>query len=67
MEAEAKGVEFVSEPKHQFYGMEAVFKDRISTLPGGPRVFAQALERLDLCAQQRETHRLGVVQFLRQY
>ena len=47
--------------------MEAVFKDRISTLPGGPRVFAQALERLDLCAQQRETHRLGVVQFLRQY
>jgi hypothetical protein len=47
--------------------MEAVFKDRISMLPGGPRVFAQALERLDLCAQQRETHRLGVVQFLRQY
>jgi hypothetical protein len=47
--------------------MEAVFKERISTLPGGPRVFAQALERLDLCAQQRETHRPGVVQFLRQY
>ena len=47
--------------------VEAVFKDRISMLPGGPRVFAQALERLNLCAQQRETHRLGVVQFLRQY
>jgi alanyl aminopeptidase len=47
--------------------MAAVFKDRISTLPGGPRVFAQALERLDLCAQQRETHRPGMVQFLRQY
>jgi predicted enzyme related to lactoylglutathione lyase len=27
VEAEAKGVEFVSEPKHQFYGVEAVFKD----------------------------------------
>jgi alanyl aminopeptidase len=47
--------------------MAAVFTDRISTLPGGPRVVAQALERLDLCIQQRETHRLGVVQFLRQY
>jgi alanyl aminopeptidase len=47
--------------------MEAVFKDRISTLPGGPRVFAQALERLGLCVQQRDTYRPGVVQFLRQY
>ena len=47
--------------------MAAVFKDRINTLPGGPRVVAQALERLDLCIQQRETHRPGVVQFLRQY
>jgi cytosol alanyl aminopeptidase len=47
--------------------MAAVFKDRIGMLPGGPRVFAQALERLDLCVQQRETQRPGVVQFLRQY
>ena len=47
--------------------MAAVFQDRISRLPGGPRVFAQALERLDLCAQQRETQRPGVVQFLRHY
>jgi len=26
-ELKAKGVEFVSEPKYQFYGVEAVFKD----------------------------------------
>ena len=26
-ELKAKGVEFVSEPKDQFYGVEAVFKD----------------------------------------
>ena len=47
--------------------MEAVFKDRIAKLPGGPRVFAQAMERLDLCAQQRETQRPGVVKFLSRY
>jgi alanyl aminopeptidase len=47
--------------------VEAVFKDRIAKLPGGPRVFAQAMERLDLCAKQRETQRLGVVQFLSKY
>jgi alanyl aminopeptidase len=45
--------------------IEAFFKPRIEKLDGGPRVLAQALEVLSLCAAQRKAETPGVEAFLR--
>ena len=46
---------------------EAFFKDRMAQLPGGPRDYEQAMERLDLCVKQREAQRPSIVAFLEEY
>ncbi len=45
--------------------IEAFFKPRIEKLDGGPRVLAQALEQLSLCAAARKAQTPGVVAFLK--
>jgi alanyl aminopeptidase len=47
--------------------LEAFFKDRVAALPGGPLVYAQAMEQHDLCVAYRESHRPAVVEFLKAY
>lgn len=47
--------------------IEVVFKDRMAKLPGGPRIYQQALEQIDLCESQRQAQRPGVVSFLKRY
>ncbi len=44
---------------------EAFFKPRIEKLDGGPRILAQALEALSLCAAARDAQTPGVVAFLK--
>ena len=46
---------------------EAFFKGRMADLPGGPRDYAQAMERLDLCARQREAQPPSVAASLKAY
>ncbi|MBS1123077.1 MAG: Peptidase [Deltaproteobacteria bacterium] len=45
--------------------IEAFFGPRIAKLDGGPRVMAQALEQLSLCAAARKAQTPGVVAFLK--
>jgi alanyl aminopeptidase len=45
--------------------IQAIFGPRIEKLDGGPRIFAQALESLSLCAAQRKAQTPGVEAFLR--
>jgi alanyl aminopeptidase len=45
--------------------IEAFYRPRIEKLDGGPRVLAQALETLSLCAAQRKAEAPGVEAFLR--
>jgi alanyl aminopeptidase len=45
--------------------IEAFFKPKIEKLDGGPRVMAQALEQLSLCAAARKAQTPGVVAFLK--
>jgi alanyl aminopeptidase len=44
--------------------MAAFFKPRIDKLDGGPRIMAQALEAMSLCAAQRKADAPGVEAFL---
>jgi alanyl aminopeptidase len=45
--------------------MQAFFADRIPKLDGGPRVYAQALEGMQLCIENRKAKLPGVVAFLK--
>ncbi|HEY0992535.1 MAG TPA: M1 family metallopeptidase [Kofleriaceae bacterium] len=45
--------------------IEAFFRPRIEKFDGGPRILAQALETLSLCAVQRKAQAPGVEAFLR--
>jgi alanyl aminopeptidase len=40
------------------------FAPRMKTLLGGPRAYAQAMERMDLCIEQQSAQRAGVEKFL---
>ncbi|MBA2544725.1 MAG: M1 family metallopeptidase, partial [Deltaproteobacteria bacterium] len=43
---------------------EAFFKDKVAKTPGGPRSFAQTLERVDLCIARKKAHGPGIEAFL---
>jgi len=45
--------------------MEAFFKERAAKLDGGPRVFAQMLEQMALCVENKKAKTPGVVAFLK--
>jgi alanyl aminopeptidase len=42
----------------------AFFEPRMNALSGGPRAFAQAMERMDLCIKRRDAQRASVDKFL---
>jgi alanyl aminopeptidase len=44
---------------------EAFFKDKVAKVPGGPRSFAQTLERVDLCIARKQAHGPGIEAFLK--
>jgi alanyl aminopeptidase len=44
-------------------GMEAFFRERMAALPGGPRRYAQAVERLRTCAAFRAAQAQAVAGF----
>jgi alanyl aminopeptidase len=44
---------------------EAFFRPRIEKLDGGPRILAQALEQLSLCAAAKKAQRPGIVAYLK--
>ncbi|HEV8269140.1 MAG TPA: M1 family metallopeptidase [Thermoanaerobaculia bacterium] len=46
---------------------EAFFKPRIGAFTGGPRLLAQALEKVSLCAAQQKAQQASVVEFLKRY
>ncbi len=46
---------------------EDFFKDRAAKATGGPRMLAQALERISLCITTRQAQEPGVAAFLRDY
>ena len=43
--------------------VEAFFRQRAETLPGGPRTLANTLEQIRLCAARVQTHRASAVDF----
>jgi alanyl aminopeptidase len=45
--------------------MQAFFADRIPKLDGGPRIFAQALEAMSLCIENKKAKTPGIVAFLK--
>ncbi len=47
--------------------VERFFRQRIDSVPGGPVVLEQMLERQRLCIQSRALHEPSVVEFLQQY
>ncbi len=46
---------------------EAFFKDKIAKSAGGPRSFAQTLERVDLCIARKQAFAPGIAKFLAKY
>ncbi len=46
---------------------EAFFKDKVSKTPGGPRSFAQTLERVDLCIAKKKVYAPVIEKFLAKY
>ncbi len=46
---------------------EAFFKDKIAKSAGGPRSFAQTLERVDLCIARKQAFAPGIQKFLAKY
>jgi cytosol alanyl aminopeptidase len=54
------------DPEHRA-DLEAFFKDRAATAPGGPRILAQTLERMDLCIAMRAAHQSSVTTFLKKH
>ncbi len=55
------GGAFCSEEKAE--EVEAFFRQRADTLPGGPRTLANTLEQIRLCAARVETHRENAMAF----
>jgi alanyl aminopeptidase len=47
--------------------LEAFLRARIEGVPGGPRILAQALERMDLCIAFKRAQEPSVVEFLGRY
>jgi len=47
--------------------VEAFFKDRSTKYTGGPRILAQVLEGIDLCAAYNEAQKPSVTEFLQRY
>ena len=47
--------------------VEALFKDRVRGLTGGPRNLAKALERIALCVTQRAAHDASLRELLKRY
>jgi len=45
--------------------VEAFFKDRVASAPGGPRNLVQVLEGIDLCAAQRAANAASIAEALR--
>jgi alanyl aminopeptidase len=45
--------------------MQAFFADRIPKLDGGPRIYAQALEAMSLCIENRKAKMPGIAAFLK--
>ncbi len=45
--------------------MEAFFRDRIGKYAGGPRILAQSLEHIGLCAEFKARQQDSLVRFLR--
>ncbi len=54
------------DPEHRA-DLEAFFKDRAAKAPGGPRMLAQTLERMDLCIAMRAAHQSSVTTFLKRH
>ncbi len=46
---------------------ETFFKERSAKASGGPRMLAQALERISQCSAMRAAQQPGVIEFLKQY
>ncbi|HXU71222.1 MAG TPA: M1 family metallopeptidase [Polyangia bacterium] len=59
------GITFCDEAHQK--DMEAFFKDRSPKLPGGPRIFAQAIERSELCRAYVAAQQPSVDAFLKKY
>jgi len=47
--------------------IENFFRDRAPKFAGGPRILAQTLERISLCAALRQNQQAGLSAFLRRY
>jgi len=47
--------------------IESVFKDRMEKIQGGPRIYQQSLEQIDLCVKRREAQRPAIASFLKKY
>jgi len=47
--------------------LETFFKPKVDGYAGGPRILAQALERIDLCIARRQALGPGVAEFLKRY
>jgi cytosol alanyl aminopeptidase len=54
------------DPEHRA-DAQAFFGERSPKLPGGPRVLAQTLERMDLCIAQKEAQSQSIQAFLSKY
>jgi alanyl aminopeptidase len=46
---------------------EAFFKDRVTKVVGAPRILAQVLETIDLCAANKAANEASVAEFLNKY
>ena len=44
--------------------VETFFKERMSKAPGGPRILAQTLEKIQLCTARKQAQQLGLAAFL---
>jgi cytosol alanyl aminopeptidase len=54
------------DPEHRA-DAQAFFGERTPKLPGGKRVLAQTLERVDLCIAQKEAQAQSIQSFLTKY
>jgi cytosol alanyl aminopeptidase len=54
------------DPEHRA-DLEAFYRERAARAPGGPRMLAQTLERMDLCIAMRAAHQSSVTSFLKRH
>jgi alanyl aminopeptidase len=59
------GAGFCSAPERA--EVEAFFKPKVEGYAGGPRILAQALERIDLCIARRAALGPSLAEFLKRY